>query len=85
MQIALLAYMQALYNPCNILAFAELGARYELSAQSGSAFVLPDEEISYWQLLVSHSSWHLIATIAQMASNACAHVLPCASGHNSRS
>ncbi|KAK9808551.1 hypothetical protein WJX73_007473 [Symbiochloris irregularis] len=42
---------QALYNPCNILVFAELGSSYELSAQSSQAFVEPAERISYWQLM----------------------------------
>ena len=46
---------QALYNPCNILAFAELGSKYELTAQSGGAFVAPHERISYWQLMVCRS------------------------------
>lgn len=44
--------LQALYNPCNILAYAELGAAYELTAQSSSAFVGLGERISYWQLMV---------------------------------
>ena len=45
--------VQALYNPSNILAFAELGSSCELSAQSARAFVRPQELVSYWQLMVS--------------------------------